>query len=276
MSNGVYKKASEMASIQQMLPQLLEEATQSKFESRKSTTKQSKTLKGNLEKILQQYFKTATEDRMRSQKTVLDKINPIANYKSAKSSAEMQKQMLQEIKGKHGLQKFKGSKFQPGIKESTKSFQTLADQIDPRKSAQAAGLTSALELADVIGKASGVAGGIADIAKEGFMPMIENKLADFFQPLKSFKEGFAGVKDFDFANFGALREGGKQVGGKNLAAKLAESLKFGEGNIKKLSKKITEGYSKQLDDDEEDLTQKFYFDPSDYFEYITKKDDTYL
>ena len=72
MANSSYKKATDIAYFQQMLPQLLKQAQESQFESKKETGKQTTTLQENLEKILKQFYDEASKDRMRSQKTVLD------------------------------------------------------------------------------------------------------------------------------------------------------------------------------------------------------------
>ena len=203
----------------------------------------------------------------------------IANYSSAKSSAKMQKEMLRAIGGKQGLKKYKNSVFQEGIKDSTKSFESLADTIDPEKAGAAAGISSIVELADVASKISGVAGGVSEIAKVGLKPFLKAKLTDVFKPLTNIKGVFenigkGGAKNlFQNIGKGGVKDAFKNIGEggfKDLATSLAENFKGHEKSLKKLGRKGIEFFGDKQEKDSQGLTEKHYYDPSDYFKYITQ------
>jgi|LULM01.1.fsa_nt_gb hypothetical protein len=284
MSNGAYGQAKEIAFFRQMLPELLSKLEKSKFESRKETRKTAKTHQDFIEKIAEVLWERAQQQKGS------DSWNPIKSYKSTKSAAERQQEILRSFLGSAGMKKYKNTAFQKGIKDIGQTFLKTADDIDPKKQAMLAGVASSIDLA---GKISTLATGfdfVGEIGKKGFKAAVGDKikseLGDIINPIKNLKETFSkigegGVKDaISRLGEGRVKDVVKKIKDgdikyEDLASELSKSLEAGSKGLKKISKKGTD-YMKGELESEQSGTQKLYFEPSDYFKYITQSQNRYL
>mgnify|MGYP003117581298 CR=1 FL=1 len=280
MSNGAYTQAKEIAFFRQMLPELLSKLEKSKFESRKETQKTSKTHQDFIEKFAEALWERAQEQKGD------DSWNPIQSYKSHKSAAEKQQEILRSFSRLLGMKKYKNTAFQKGIKGIGTEFQQASDTIDPSKIAMTAAIKSAIDTASKIGT---VATGIdyaGQIGKVGLKEFAKGKIKDAVNPIKNITETFTkigkgGLKEA-FSRIGEggigdifekIKEGDMEYA--DLASELAKSLEAGSKGLKKQARRGADYMEEKLER-EQNLTEKLYFEPSDYFSYMTLPRNRYL
>tara|TARA_R100001594_G_scaffold138017_3_gene181424 strand:- start:225 stop:1088 length:864 start_codon:yes stop_codon:yes gene_type:complete len=287
MSNGAYKKAAEISYFKNMLPYILEQAKQSQFESRKETQKTTKAHQDFLEKYTDAIFKRALAEKG-SSKT----LNPFKAYKSHKSAAERQQEILRSFGTSGGMRKYKNTVFQKGIKGIGAGFDEIADSIDPDKTAQMAAMGSVLSLVDTLSTVGGVSKALGEIGKVGFKEFAKEELKEVISPLKDFKEtlsklgkgglkdkikkiGEGGLKGF-FDKDSDLRKKIAEEGGfADLLTELSENLTGHKKGLKKLTRRFG-SHMQQKAEAERGLAQRMSFEPSDYFKYITQSQNKYL